>query len=264
MTYQDIVLPILRQNRELLLSGWGTAAVTHQKDESAVNVVTELDIAVEEHVSQELALAYPDIGFVGEEHGGDRTAERFWLMDPIDGTAHYIRGLPFSTSMLALIENGQVTFSAIYDFVQDDMYWAVRGGGAYRNEERLHVSDRSLAESYIGWESHIEHPENMELFMKIREKTILFKAVVAGWEYMMVASGKLDARITFDAYGKDYDFAPGSLLVSEAGGIVSNIGLDTFDYRNTSFIAANPRMYAELTEGPDAIFPKTVDTKNKI
>jgi len=76
-----------------------------------VSVVTKLDTDVEEFVSDELTKIYPDIGFVGEEHGGNREAARFWIMDPIDGTGHFIRGLPFCTSMIALVEDGHVNFS---------------------------------------------------------------------------------------------------------------------------------------------------------
>ncbi|RJQ37810.1 hypothetical protein C4552_00230 [Candidatus Parcubacteria bacterium] len=72
---------------------------------------------------------------------------------------------------------------------------------------------------------------------------------------MLVAEGKLDARIAFDPWGYDYDFASGVLLIAEAGGRVTNIGSTTYDYRNTNFIAANPVIFEELTKGPDAIFP---------
>lgn len=84
---------------------------------------------------------------------------------------------------------------------------------------------------------------------------ILIQTMSAGFEYAMVASGKLEGRITLDAYGKIWDYAPGSLLISEAGGIVTNIGKETYDYRNLNAIATNPVIYRELTQGADAIFP---------
>ncbi len=71
----------------------------------------------------------------------------------------------------------------------------------------------------------------------------------------MVASGKLEGRVTLDPYGKIWDYAPGSLLVSEVGGIVTNIGKETYDYRNLNSIVTNPIIYKELTEGETAIFP---------
>ncbi|HYF29279.1 MAG TPA: inositol monophosphatase [Candidatus Paceibacterota bacterium] len=257
MDFAVTVLPVLSGLRDILMPHWGNVEVLKEKGAGAHDIVTELDIAVEERTRTELAELYPDIAFVGEEGGGDRTADRLWLMDPIDGTGHYLRGLPFCTSMLAYIEAGQVRFSAIYDFVNDRVYWAERGKGAYCNGDRLGVSNRKLRESYVAWESNQSEAANRELTQLLRQETNLFNSINAGWEMAMVASGKLDARICFEPYGKDYDFAPGSLLVEEAGGVVANVGTTTYDYRNTSFIAAGPTLYQELTEGERSIFPIT-------
>jgi fructose-1,6-bisphosphatase/inositol monophosphatase family enzyme len=71
----------------------------------------------------------------------------------------------------------------------------------------------------------------------------------------MVASGKLDGRLALDPWGQDWDFAPGSLLVTEAGGIATNLGKNTYDYRNHNYIIANPLVHEELTVGPRALFP---------
>lgn len=255
MNYSEKVIPILRQLRPVVLPHWGSAEVIGKKSDSATDVVTEVDVEVEKIASKGLTEIYPDIEFVGEEQGGNRGAKRFWLMDPIDGTGHYIRGLPFCTTMIALIEDGQVNFSAIYDFLNDNMYWAERGKGAFRDNDRLQVSNRTLAQSYIGWEIRRDKKENDEIFSELRKRAVLFKSVSAGWEYAMIAAGKLDARICFDPYGKDYDFSPGSLLVSEAGGVVANLNSDSYDYRNTNFIAANPIIYKELTSGNNPLFP---------
>lgn len=255
MTYSEKVLPILRKLRPFLLPHWGNAKAIAHKGKMKSDAVTALDVAGENLVAKELKKLYPGIGFVGEECGGNRTAKRFWLMDPLDGTSHYMRGLPFCTSMLALIEEGQVNFAAIYDFINDHIYWAERGGGAFKDGARLRVSSRSLSEAYTGWETHVERGDNMRIFLELKEKTVLFKCVSAGWEFAMIAEGKLDARVCFDPWGKDYDFAPGSLLVSEAGGVVANLGVRTYNYTNLNFIAANSVVYKELTEGKDALFP---------
>jgi myo-inositol-1(or 4)-monophosphatase len=255
MTYHERVLPVMKDTRDMLRKDWGVARAVNQKSDSAWSVVTQLDLDVESRVSRELASLFPDIVFVGEEYGGDRTAKKFWLMDPIDGTAHYMRGLPFCTSMLALIDEGAVVFSAIYDFLNDRMYWAEKGRGAFCNDEKLRVSERRLREAFVSFETNIDRPANAVLRSKLREKTDLVSTFSAGWEFAMVASGKLEARICFDPYGNDYDFAPGTLLVAEAGGMVANIGSSSFDYRNLNFIAANKTVYGELTEDVGAIFP---------
>jgi len=250
MKYAPTVLPVMREIRDLVLPHWGNVRSITAKSALPTDLVTELDTAVEAFMTRKLQELYPDIGFVGEEFGGDRTQERFWLMDPIDGTVHFIRGLPFCTSMLALIENGQVTFSVIYDFVNDHMYYAEKGQGAFKDGERIHVSDRGLAEAYYCDEINEAIGNNRELVTRMLDHGARVSLVCAGWEFIMVACGKLDARLAIDPWGKDYDFAPGCLLVAEAGGIVRNFGSDTYDYTNRNFIAASPKVYRDFMEGP--------------
>lgn len=255
MNHPAKVIPLFRRIRGRLLPHWGKAEIIGQKDASACNVVTKLDIEVEAFMREELRKLYPTIDFVGEEGGGNREAEKFWLMDPIDGTQHFVRGLPFCTSMIALIEDGVVTFSAIYDFLNDDMYWAEKKAGAFRNNERLRVSNRALSGAYICWEARLESEIDRHIFHRLRHDALLLQTISAGWEYTKVACGKLDGRICLNPFGVDYDYTPGSLLVSEAGGIVANLGSSQYSYKNLNFIAANPTIYRELTEGDKAVFP---------
>lgn len=239
----------------MLLPHYGRAEFSEKRSGRRFELVTELDTRVEDFLEDALARRYPDIAFVGEERGGDKDAERFWLVDPIDGTAHFVRGIPFCTVMLALIENGRAVFSAIYDFVGDIMYHAERGGGAFVNGERIRVNAHPLRGAYLVWETHLQKEENLRWFLKLKEESILWHPGPAGFELALVASGKLDGRVCVDPYGHEYDFAPGALLVQEAGGVVANIGARDYDYRNGNFIAANPLVFKELTEGPAALFP---------
>lgn len=218
----------------------------------AVSVVTKLDIEVEDILFDRLTKHDSSIGFKGEEHGLQRKADRFWLVDPIDGTGFYVRGIPLCTTMLALIENEQVIASVLYDFVRDDVYFAEKGKGAFCNNKKLHVSERSLSEAYINMEAQLSRKEEKDIFFKLREKYIIIESAVAGFEFIYVASGRMEGRINMNPYGKDYDFAPGSLLVSEAGGVVVNIGKSTYDYKDVNLIAANPIVYKELTSGRNA------------
>lgn len=255
MEYAPVVLPILRSMRAIALPHWGTAEVVGIKENRPRNIVTALDLEVEKTISEALRAAYPDIGFVGEETGGDRAGRKFWLMDPIDGTQAFVRGMPFCTSMLALIDSGEVVFSAIYDFPGDRMYWAEKGKGAFCNDEPIHVSNLPLERAFLCWEADHRDAGNRELNWKLREKAAIIVSHTAGWEFIMVASGKLEGRICAKPYGFDYDFAPGAFLVSEAGGMTANLGSRSYDYRDTNLIAANPVIFKELTEGPGALFP---------
>lgn len=252
---EKFVLPIVRKTREITFPSFGTAKILENKGKYACDIVTELDRAVEVYLKEELNKIYPDIEFVGEEFGGNRNAKRFWLVDPIDGTGLYLRGLVGCTTMIALVEDGQVIFSAIYDFVNDVMYHAEKDKGTYRDNERIHVSDRQSGDSYMAWETHWDKPENMEILLSLHKYSSFMKFLASGYEFILIAEGKLEGKVVFDPYGKDYDFAPGTLIVSEAGGVVTNLGLSTYDYKNYSFLAVNVPMYKKLTEGPDALFP---------
>lgn len=252
------ILDSVRSTREMLLPHWGKIEAK-KKDyiggDIAQSTVTELDTKIEEYLAGELRRLDPTAAFAGEEFGGSRDASRLWLCDPIDGTMHFVRGLPFCSVMLALIEDGRVNFSIVYDFINDHLYHARRGAGAFLNAGPIHVSDRPLDGGYLAFETRIKKDSNAALVQRVRERANLMETVTSGYEYALVASGKLDGRICYDPWGRDYDFAPGSLLVQEAGGIVANIGKHEYDYRDLNFIAANPRVYEALTAGASAMFP---------
>lgn len=238
---------------------YGNVETLSKGDGSSVGgVVTELDRKTEQLLAARLGTFSPDIGFRGEEFGVQSESDTTWLVDPIDGTAHYIRGMPFCTTMIALIENGTVVMSIINDFVNEKLYWAVRGKGAYCDDTKISVSNRSLNQSLISFETRLEVPRNYEKYIQIRQQAGIIATINCGFEFAMIASGKLDGRIGLDPYGMDWDFAPGSLIVSEAGGIATNIGNSNYDYRNHDFIITNAVVHNELTQGVNALFPVTI------
>jgi myo-inositol-1(or 4)-monophosphatase len=223
-------------------------------------VFTKLDIETEEFLhkrldefAEEIGL---NIGFRGEGRGTQTEAEITWLVDPIDGTTSFIRGLPYCMVMISLIDHGEVALAIIHDIANEDTYWAVRGGGSYRNEERISVSERSLKKGLVCFEAKLEKSDNLDRFLRLRQQTVPMLGLNSGYEFIMIASGKLEGKVALDPYGKDWDFAPGSLLVREAGGVVRNVGSSEYNYRNHNFIIANPNVYRELTTGAEAVFPE--------
>lgn len=255
MENKQEILDIIRKTRDLSLPSWGNVEILRSKSAGAHDVVTELDEKIEQFLASEFSKVEPDIQYVGEEFGGDRSAKTFWLVDPIDGTGHYVRGLPFCTTMVALIENGEVVFGAIYDFVNDVMYHATRGEGAYQDSAPIRVSTRDLSQAYMGYESRIDKEHNLEKFLETKKHFGSVKFLCSGYEHILVATGKIEGRIAYDPYGYDYDFAPGSLLVQEAGGVVANIGKTTYDHTNTNYIASNPIVFEQLTSSSTSLFP---------
>lgn len=221
----------------------------------STKIITKLDQDTEKFIETELQKLDPTIGFKGEEFGSKLKAERFWLVDPIDGSGFFFRGVWGCTVMLALIENGEITFSAIYDFVLDEMYHAQKGQGAFVNKKRIHVSDKNLKNAFLYVETDLSKKENTDIYLSLCKSFVVLGMYPAGIHFALTAAGKVEGRISYDPFGKDYDFAPGQLLVQEAGGVVANIGTHSFNYKNLNHLAVNKEVYKELTTGENPIFP---------
>jgi len=241
---ERVIRHTLEGLRPRLLETQGNIEHRLKDDKTAV---TEMDLLVEDRLRQSLAAFDKRIGFGGEESGVDLEQPTFWLVDPIDGTEPFIRGMPFATNMIALIHHGEPILSVIYNFVLDDYYVAIKGEGATCNGHTIHVSSRGMGRAWVtigtaSGESGVEG-----LYDRISTTVNAVRRYGAsGFEYTQIASGALEARITFHGHGFAWDFAPGALLVQEAGGRAANIGATSYDFRNLNHIVANSTTFEEL------------------
>ncbi len=256
MDYQTLLkeaTEIVVEAGKKLVPHFGVAA--HETKAHSRDYVTKLDVATEKFIASQLAKKFPDIGFKGEEMGVHTHADSYWLCDPIDGTIQFIRGIPFSTVMLALIHEDRPVIGIIYNFITRELYSAVEGQGATLNGKTIHVSERPVDEAVIVLEANLEFQHNVELRTALRQRYYLMQLIVAGYEFGLIASGRIEGRVCRDPYGQEHDFAAGTLLVKEAGGIVTNLGKTTYNLHNRDFIAASPAVYKDLVEGKDALLP---------
>jgi len=240
---------------ENLAKHFGNVEIVNNKGNSGADIVTKLDTETEDFLAKELSKIDPKIGFSGEEFGSRDNSAKFWLVDPIDGTAHFVRGIPFSTTMLALIEDGQVVSAIIYNFITKELFEAQKGKGAFLNGQRISVSERGLKDAYISVETRMETNNELDIYKRLRRECVLMHTISCGYEMGLVASGRIDGRVCYNAWGQDWDYAPGSLIIAEAGGVVRNIGKNNYDFKNHDFIASNRACYKKLTQGESAIFP---------
>ncbi|MBI2329990.1 hypothetical protein HYU94_01225 [Candidatus Daviesbacteria bacterium] len=254
LNFNPVLELIIKAGRKLK-PAFGKIKGERYKGGDAGNIVTKLDIETEEFLASSLKELYPSIGFKGEESGLRKKADMFWLVDPIDGTGYFVRGIPGCTNMIALIDGKEVIFSAIYDFINGNLYHAQKKQGAYCNNKKMHVSDLSLEEGFLYFECDINKKTLAEFESLKKYSMVLSSGYPPGFEYAMVASGKIEGRINLDPMGSDYDYASGVFLVKEAGGQVANIGSNEFDYMNLNSIAANKKVYKALTKGENPIFP---------
>ncbi|MDT8439521.1 MAG: inositol monophosphatase family protein [Wenzhouxiangellaceae bacterium] len=206
--------------------------------------VSEIDRACEELIRTELKRRYPEHAIVGEEQGGKvGDAEHVWLVDPIDGTTNYLRGIPHYAVSIALLVRGRVEHGVILDPVRDELFTASRGDGAMLNNRRIRVSGReqldgAIVGTALPFRSRRLLPAYMGMFNAITEKAEdIRRAGAASLDLAYVACGRLDGY--WELALKPWDTAAGALLVQEAGGVVMDIaGGD--QWLNSGHILAAP------------------------
>lgn len=215
--------------------------------------VTEVDRAAEQAIIQTLLEAFPGHGILGEESGrtfGARDSEYLWIIDPLDGTTNFIHGLPVYAVSIALAFRGKIEQAVVYDPTRNDLFYATKGRGAFLNDKRLRVSKRiRLQDSLIGTGFPFRKGDNFKRYLKIFEEVMqncagLRRPGAASLDLCYVAAGWYDGF--FETGLSPWDCAAGSLIITEAGGLVGNFtGEPDFLYQR-EIIAANPKIYAQL------------------
>jgi myo-inositol-1(or 4)-monophosphatase len=187
------------------------------------NVVTAADSAVERGIISGLRAAFPGDALVGEESGG-APADRCWVIDPIDGTANFARGLPHWCVSIAFVAAGRTEVGVIYDAVGELLYSARRGCGATCNETPIRVSatdDLARASVDIGYSNRIAIPEFAALVQRLLALGVtVTQCGSAALGLARVADGRLDGYLERHLYS--WDALAGLLLVEEAGGRVND------------------------------------------
>ncbi|MEP7204728.1 MAG: inositol monophosphatase [Candidatus Saccharibacteria bacterium] len=233
---QQLVIDVFRGFRAELMKAYGAIEFSRKADSSQV---TRLDITVEQTLKDRLAVAYPEFGFQGEETGKSGNERQYWLVDPIDSTSSFIRGMPFCTNMAALIKDNQSVAAVIYDFVADELYTAVRGEGAYQNEHPLHVNTDRLSGNLFVYSLSGRRFDDLHKTMFKAGMKCYYPVGAAGHMYVMLAKGEIDGVVVLNTRTSVHDNAPGLLIVSEAGGdIVSFDGQN--DISIHEFVAGTP------------------------
>jgi histidinol-phosphatase len=189
--------------------------------------VSESDKRVELALRDRLGDVRPDDLVIGEEFGGSELAGelgRVWVIDPIDGTKSYVRGMDTWTSLIALLEGGEVKLGVVSMPALKKRWWAVRGQGAFADGEPIHVSKiAELAQAQLAW-SGIEEWDAIDRFDKLVElgrACWRTRGVGDAWQYMLVAEGA--AELATDPEATLWDLAAVSIVVEEAGGRFTSI-----------------------------------------
>ena len=213
---------IVRQAGETVLSARDISARTHEKT-SAADLVTEYDVAVENFLREKLLTLLPEAVFFGEEEAGPAHPEQGWafIVDPIDGTTNFVRDLRQSAVSVALAKDG-----VVYDPYKNEMFSAQKGKGAFLNGVPIHVSEKSLSEGIFAMGTALYRREYFAPTLRLTEQLFArscdFRRMgAAALDLCAVACGRVEAFFEYSLC--PWDYAAGSLLITEAGGAVSTL-----------------------------------------
>ncbi len=238
--------------RESLKYFGESLAIEEKADHTPVTVA---DRETERVMREFLAKHVPDHAIVGEEHGGRLgSGEWEWILDPIDGTKSFVRGVPLYTTLVALVHKGVPVAGVIFAPVTGEMAAAVAGGGCVdRNGRSLGVSAcRSIADAwYVTTDPHDfsdRHPRAAETLIR---SSASVRTWADAYGYMLLARGAVDVMV--DPIMSPWDIAPLSVVVREAGGVFSNFAGLRDDLGSSAVAASTPELHAEvlaiLTDG---------------
>jgi len=222
-----------------------------QVSEKAHNdFVSTADRASEEAITAYLAEATPGIGMLAEEGGARGGSGTRWVVDPLDGTANFVRSFPHFAVSVALVAEGRVEVGAIFDPMRDELYSAARGRGAWCNGRRLQVTARpGLAGAFLTTGFPFRVHRLLDTYLRVFHDVFLAVAAIrrpgaAALDLAHTAAGIFDGFFEFCL--SPWDIAAGSLLVREAGGLVSNLdgGEEVMGHGNV--VAAGSGVHREL------------------
>ena len=220
----------------------------------AIDLVTEVDVTVERMFRALVAERFPDHQVLAEEMGGSAEAPRgpCWVFDPIDGTTNYAHGIPIFCASLALEIDGVAEVAAVFDPNRQELFTAERGGGAYLNGRRLHVSETAAIVDAV-----VVTGFPYDVHGRVEEIVGLFGAFVgharavrrlgsAAIDLCYVAASRMDGFWECDL--KPWDIAGGALIVAEAGGCVTHIDGGPYSSRRGDLLATNSRLHEPMLE----------------
>lgn len=213
--------------------------------------VTDADTAVERAIRQRIETAFPADGFLGEESGRADRGERRWILDPIDGTSNFLRGVPNWGTLIALEVDGEITVGVVSAPALGARWWAQLGSGAWAQDagspaRRLRVSQvRDLADASVSFQSIAQWDQAGYLDPLISLSRTVWRDRAYGdmWAYMALAEGLIDVVAEFDV--KPYDLAALVPIVREAGGSFTDIEGEPSVW-NGSSLASNGLLHDAL------------------
>jgi len=253
MSEIEMLKRIAREAGEIVREGYHSRKEVQHK--GVVDLVTQFDLATEEHLIKALERTFPDHTLVGEEsYEGAYDLEQAIYIDPIDGTTNFVHSIPHLAISLGLWKMGRPVMAVVYNPILDELFWAEQGKGAWLNGTRLHVGHNRQLQStliatgfpYAKVNRGPEYRWVVEAFASLLPQIQDIRRLgAAAIDLAYLAQGRFGAFYEIDL--KPWDVAAGILLVEEAGGVVSNLEGATYRFGDKGIVAAStPEIHRQL------------------
>jgi myo-inositol-1(or 4)-monophosphatase len=247
----NIALGAARKAGEVIARAADRMDLVEVRRKAGNDFVTEVDRAAEREIIMHIRKSYPDHLILAEESGisGDatRSAGFQWIIDPLDGTTNFVRGIPHFAVSIACLRDGRLEHAVVLDPIRREEFSATRGNGAQLNGRRIRVSTRaSLKESVLGTGIPFRDPSIRQLDAYLEtlrnfagQSAGIRRAGAAALDLAYVAAGRLDGF--WESGLQSWDVAAGALLVQEAGGLLSDFDGGSEWLDGGQMVAANPK-----------------------
>lgn len=256
----EVATAVAHMGGEMLLKAFGQQIDVRFKTDAS-NVVTEADLASERVIVQHLERSFPDHIIIGEESG--RTAgssEYAWIIDPLDGTSNFVAGLPWFGVLVALLRAGEPVIGVVHLPVSNETYVAEAGRGAFRNGQRIHVSEAKHLKEVLwgfgldGTEDPTRAAREARQLLALSRHVRNLRATNSLVDAALTADGRFGGFVNMSSHV--WDVAAPCLLVQEAGGIFTNLDgspmrfdvSDTAAQREYAVLAGAPALHAQALE----------------
>jgi myo-inositol-1(or 4)-monophosphatase len=228
----------------------GIREITFKGD---INLVTEMDMRSERAVVETLLASFPDHGIIAEEETTIRNGSGFtWIIDPLDGTTNYAHGYPCFSVSIALEQDDEIVLGVVYDPMRDELFSAQKGKGAFLNGKQIKVSGidtliKSLLATGFPYDRKVSDKNNLDYFHDLlMASQEVRRDGSAALDLCYVASGRFDGF--WELKLKPWDVAAGSLILTEAGGRVSDLSGSRFSIRDDEILASNGKVHEQMAE----------------
>lgn len=247
----DIFEKAARKAGQSLINDFGKIENSHVRSKDVGDFVTTSDIKTEKILLKILQNSYPNATYITEESEEIRGDKEIIVIDPIDGTTNFIHGIPFVGIVIGRVFEGEITDGIIFNPILNELYWATKGGGAWCNNKRLHVSNRDKMSNCIigtsvphanrGYKNYLDEIDNIA-----KNCAGLRSTGSAAIDLSLVASGKIDAF--WQRNLKLWDICSGILIVNEAGGKVTQPNGKDWTVDSPDILASNLFVHQQIVE----------------